>query len=150
MDLQTLALIFLVTVAAGGLVWVFVYPILSGEQQAERRVQNVGRSEPAARAAPQRGAPRSRREQVEDSLKQLEVKQSKAKRLPLSMKINQAGLTWSKQQFMIISAIMGLFAFAGSFFVGAGLFPALAIGFAGGLGVPQWLLSYLRKRRESR
>jgi len=150
MDLQTLALVSLVTVAAGGLVWVFVYPILSGEQQAERRVQSVARPEPASRAVQQRGTQRSRREQVEDSLKQLEVKQSKAKRVPLVMKINQAGLNWSKQQFFIISGILGLVAFALSFFVGAGLLPALAIGFAGGLGVPQWLLSFLRKRRESR
>jgi tight adherence protein B len=150
MNLQTLSLIFLVTVAAGGLVWVFIYPILSGEQQAERRMQSVARPEPAVRAAQQRGTQRSRREQVEDSLKQLEVKQSKAKRLPLSIKINQAGLNWSKQQFIMISAMLGLFGFAGGFFLGAGLLPALGIGFAAGLGVPQWLLSFLRKRRETR
>jgi tight adherence protein B len=33
MPLQTLALFFLVTVAAGGVIWVFVYPLLSGERQ---------------------------------------------------------------------------------------------------------------------
>jgi len=37
MDLQTMALFFLVTVAAGGVVWVFLYPMLSGERKAEQR-----------------------------------------------------------------------------------------------------------------
>ena len=36
MALQTLALFFLGTLAAGGVVWVFVYPLMSGERQAEK------------------------------------------------------------------------------------------------------------------
>ena len=51
-DMQTLAMFFLVTVAIGGVVWVFVYPILSGERQAERRKESVARSRPVARRAP--------------------------------------------------------------------------------------------------
>ena len=34
MDKQTLALFFLVTVATGGVAWVFIYPSLSGEKKA--------------------------------------------------------------------------------------------------------------------
>ena len=64
--MQTLALFFLVAVAIGGVGWVFVYPILSGERQAEKRQESVARAEPAARAAAAtgaegRGANRSRR-----------------------------------------------------------------------------------------
>jgi tight adherence protein B len=149
MNVQMLAMAFLFAVAAGGVAWVFIYPLLSGERKAEKRVASVARPDPASRATPQRGAQRSKREQVEGSLKELELRQSKAKRLPLSMRINQAGLSWSKQQFMMFSAACGLGAGGGAFFFGTGLLPALGFAFAAGFGVPRWLLSYLRKRRET-
>ena len=62
------------------------------------------RSEPVARvaAAPRRG-PKVRREQIEETLKELEVRQKKQKNLPLAMRISQAGLSWSKRQYIIIS-----------------------------------------------
>src|SRR5947207_15552206 len=76
MPIQTLALFFLVALAAGGLIWVFVYPILSGERKAEQRQESVVRTEPAARvAAATRAGPKVRREQIEDTLKELEVRQ---------------------------------------------------------------------------
>jgi tight adherence protein B len=149
-DMQTLALFFLATIATGGVVWVFVYPILSGERKAEKRFESVARPEPASRVTPQRGVQRSRREQVEESLKELELRQNRAKRPPLSMRINQAGLSWSKRQFVLISAILGVIAFVGAFSANAGLAPALGLGFAAGAGVPSWLLHYLKKRREAR
>jgi tight adherence protein B len=149
-DQQTLALFFLATVAAGGVAWVFIYPILSGEAKAEKRMASVARTEPASRTVAQRGAQRTRREQVEESLKELEMRQARAKRPPLPMRINQAGLSLSKQQFILISAALGLIAFAALFMVDAGLIPALAAGFAAAGGVPQWLLGYLKKRREGK
>ena len=92
MPMQTLAMFFLVALAAGGLIWVFVYPILSGERKAEKRQESVVRSEPAARvAAASRTGPKVRREQVEETLKELEVRQKKQKNLPLAMRISQAG-----------------------------------------------------------
>ena len=47
--MQAYGLFFLVTVAIGGVAWVFVYPFLSGEKKAERRMASVARSEPIAR-----------------------------------------------------------------------------------------------------
>ena len=35
------------------------------------------------------------------------------------------------------------------FIVGRSLLPALGVGFAGGFGLPRWLLSFLKKRREN-
>src|SRR4029077_2241359 len=107
---------------------------------------SVSRSEPIARTT--RAPQRSRREQVEESLKELDIKSQRSKKLPLTMKIAQAGLSWSKQKFFVISGAIGLFAFAAVLLAGVGLLPAAAAGFAGGFGVPMWLLSYLKKRRE--
>jgi tight adherence protein B len=56
MPLQTLAIFFLAVVAMGGVAWVFVYPVLSGERKAEKRVANVARTDPTARIS--RGRPK--------------------------------------------------------------------------------------------
>jgi tight adherence protein B len=146
--MNSLAVFFLAAVAVGGVVWVFVYPILSGERQAEKRMENVARAEPVARTA--RGQQRSRRDVVESTLKELDERTKKTKSRPLSVRIEQAGLTWSKQLFIIISAGIGLGLFMLALLIGPGLLPAVAVGFAGAFGVPRWLLSYLKKRREAK
>jgi tight adherence protein B len=150
MPLQTLALFFLGTLAAGGVVWVFVYPLISGERQAEKRQAMFARAEPAARAAGGRNAQKPRRDQVEESLKQLEQRQKNAKRPGLSGRIMQAGLSWSTRTFMLISVGLGLTAFALGYTMQVGLPAALGLGFAGGLGLPRWMLAFLKKRRETR
>ncbi|MEA2981032.1 MAG: tight adherence protein [Alphaproteobacteria bacterium] len=149
MKMQTLALFGMVATAIGGVAYVFIYPLLSGERKVEQRRASVTRSEPAARAT---GRPqqKTRREQVEETLKELDVKANKPKRLPLASRITQAGLSWSKNQFWMISAGLGLFGFAMVFMFVGSLLPALAIGFAGAFGLPRWLLSFLKKRREKK
>ncbi len=151
MATQTLAMFFLVALAVGGLIWVFVYPIISGERKVEQRQESVVRTEPASRAAAaSRTGPKVRREQVEETLKELEVKQQKQKNLPLTMRISQAGLNWTKRQFIIISVGIGAALFVLIFIVGGGPLAALGAGFAGGFGVPRWLLGFLKKRRENK
>jgi tight adherence protein B len=146
--METYGLFFLVAFAIGGIAWVLLYPILSGERKAERRMASVARSEPAAR--PVRGALKPRREQIEGTLKELEQRQKKAKSPPLSVRLGQAGLNWSKRKYITISVILGLVAFLIAFFVSHGLLPAVAFGFAGGFGIPRWLLKFLKKRREAK
>ena len=148
MPLQTLALFFLGTLAAGGVAWVFLYPLLSGEREAERRQALVARPDPAARVATGRNQQKPRRDQIEESLKQLEEKNRNAKP-SLERRIVQAGLRLTKQQFLMISAVLGIAAFAVSFMMGIGLLPAIALGFAGLFGLPRWILAFLKKRREN-
>jgi tight adherence protein B len=143
--MNMLPIAFLAAIAVGGIAYVFLYPLISGERQAEKRRESVARAEPTVRAT--RGQQRSRRDMVEASLKELEEKTKKQK-LSLTTRIGQAGLTWSKRQFILISAAVGFALFMIAFAVGPGLVPALAIGFAGAFGLPRWLLSYLKKRRE--
>ncbi len=141
-------LFFLVTIAIGGVAWVFVYPYLSGEKRAERRMASVARAEPIAR--PTRSAGKSRREQVEGSLKVIEERRKKFKRPPLSVRLTQAGLSWSKRRFMITAGALGVGGFVVMMVLRTGLLPALGIGFAAGCGLPFWGLSYLKKRREAK
>jgi tight adherence protein B len=149
MKMQTLALIGMVTTAVGGVAWVFLYPLLSGERKADQRRANVTRAEPTTARSTVR-VQRSRREQVEESLKDLDIKKQKLKSPPLHIKIQQAGLSWSKNQFLMISGGLGLFAFAIAFVMSGALLPALFAGFSAGGGLPLWALSFLKKRREKK
>src|SRR4029079_4979493 len=123
MNVQTLAIFVMVAIAIGGVAYVFIYPLLSGERKIEQRRASVTRVEPAA-VRVSRTQQRSRREQVEETLKELEVKANKPKNLPLPMKIAQAGLSWSKTQFLMISGGLGLFAFVTLFIMSGSLLPA--------------------------
>jgi tight adherence protein B len=153
--MSSYGLFFLVAVAIGGVAWVFIYPYLSGEKKAERRMASVARSEPmAARTArtvqSARSAQKSRREQVEGTLKDIEERRKKAKRAPLSVRLTQAGLGWSKRRFIVTAAVLGIGTFLILTILGTGLLPALGFGFAAGCGLPFWMLSFLKKRREAK
>lgn len=143
------ALYLLIAVAVGGVGWVFLYPLLSGERHAERRVASAARQD-ATVQRPVRGAQKSRREQVEGSLKQLEARSKANKRAPLSVRLARAGLNWSPRRFMITAGILGVGCFVIAVVLGAGLLPALGLAFAAGGGLPFWVIGLLKKRRENR
>jgi tight adherence protein B len=107
---QSAAFAFLGAAAVGGVAWVFLYPLLSGEKKAEQRRASLSRTEPVARQAEK--TQRSRREQVEGSLKEVEERRQKQKKVSLSSRITQAGLTWSKQKFLVVSGLLGAAGFA--------------------------------------
>ena len=146
--MQIIAVFFLASAAIGGVVYVFLYPMLSGERKTEQRIQSVAGTIPTTRAT--RGPQKSRRDAIELTLKDFDERHKKSKSVPLSTRIARAGLSWSKRQFATISAGIGLAMFAFGTFAGAGLLVSAVLGFAGAFGVPRWLLSYLRKRRETK
>jgi tight adherence protein B len=146
MKMQALALAFLATAAVGGMAWVFVYPLLSGEKKAANRRASVAKPEPAARQADKNQ--RSRREQVEGSLKDLDARRLKEKKLPLSARLTQAGVAWTTRKFMVVSGVLGVVGFAMALMIGGGLLAAAGMAFAAGFGLPRWSLGFLKKRRE--
>jgi len=127
--------------------WVFLYPILSGDRKAEQRMANVAKSEPVNVS---RRQPKSRREAIEIALKEFEQRHKKSKSVPLAARISQAGLLWSKRQFFLISAGIAVGMFLLGILTGAGLLVGAALAFTGAFGIPRWLLSYLKKRREAK
>jgi tight adherence protein B len=148
--MNMMAVALLAALAFGGVAYVFLYPVLSGERVAEKRRESVARTEPAA-ARSGRGQPRvARRDAVEATLKEFEERQKKNAKPSLQVRLAQAGLSWTKQQFLMISAGIGLALFVVAFTFGPGLLPALGIGFAGAFGLPRWMLAYLKKRREQK
>jgi tight adherence protein B len=146
MKMQTLALAFLAATAIGGLAWVFLYPHLSGQKKAENRRASVAKAEPAARQVDKNQ--RSRREQVEGTLKDLEARRQKERSVPLSSRLTQAGLDWTPRKFMTVSAILGVICCGVAIVLGGGLLAGAGLAFAGGFGLPRWVLGFLKKRRE--
>jgi tight adherence protein B len=135
----------LASVAAGGLAYVFIYPLLSGEKRAEKRQKALVASGPERRV--DRASTVNRRDQVAQTLKELDARQKARHKVTIEARITQAGLSWSKNRFFIISAVIGLalalvlLAISGSPIVAAGGI------IVGGLGVPRWILLYRRNRR---
>ena len=146
--MQPIALFFLASVAVGGVAWVFLYPLLSGERKAEQRMASVAKTEPVAFAA--RSSQRSRRDVIETTLKEFEERHKKSRHIPLSVRIARAGLTWSKQRYFIISAAIGALMFLVGLLSGGGIVVGAVLGVAGAFAMPRWLLSYLKKRRENK
>ena len=150
MDFNTIMIGVLATVAIGGLIHVFVYPYLSGDIRAEKRQAAVAATARAS-AAQRRGGDRSldadkRRKQVTESLKELDQK-GKTKKVPLEARIRQAGLEISRQQYFLLSAAAGVvFAIVVGYMSG-NIFYMVPGLFIGALGIPSWLLKFLRKRR---
>ena len=144
----TIAVFFLASAAMGGVAYVFIYPILSGERKAEQRMATVAKTEPVARTT--RGQQKSRRDVLENTLKEIDDRHKQLKRVPLSTKITQSGLLWSKRQFFIVSGALGAFLFVAGLLSGAGPLAAVAMSFAGAFGLPRWMLSFLKKRRENK
>jgi tight adherence protein B len=122
--------------------------MLSGERKAESRRASIARNDAPARQVEKNQ--RSRREQVEGSLKELDARRKKDKSVSLSTRLTQAGLgSWTPQKFWIMSGILGAVGFVLAFFIGGNPLAAVAMAFATGLGLPRWLLGYLKKRRET-
>jgi tight adherence protein B len=149
--LGTMPIVFLVTIAVGGVAYVFIHPLLSGEKRVEKRMREIS-ADPAAVRSTRKASDvaTSRRQQVEESLKQLEQRKKKAKRRPLSVRIQQAGLEWSKKQFLFGSIGIGIFAGVTAMLLGAEIYLVPIIALSAGYGLPRWVLSYMKKRREKR
>ena len=145
--MQTLALAFLAATALGGLAWVFIYPSLSGERKAESRRASIARSDAPARQAEK--TQRSRREQVEGSLKELDARRKKEKSVPLATRLAQAGLGPGRPRNSgSCPAFPARSASSLAFVVGGSPLGAAVMAFGTGLGLPRWVLGFLKKRRE--
>jgi tight adherence protein B len=146
MDLSVIAVIALATLAAGGVAYALFYPLLSGQTRAEKRRKDFA-SPVAARGIDREAQARAKRGQVAQSLKEIENRENARNKISLETRIAQAGLSWSRKKYFVISAILS---------VVTGLLLLLATGntimavaglIIGGLGMPPWFLKRCKTRR---
>jgi tight adherence protein B len=88
----------------------------------------------------------ARRKQVLDNLKAAE-RQQRREKLSLGARIQQAGLSFGVRQFWIGSAVLGVLVAVLGLALRLAPIYALGLGFAAGLGLPRWMLSFLCNRR---
>jgi tight adherence protein B len=150
--LQTGALL-LGGLAIGGLAYALFFPYLSGEKQAEKRVQGVTDNRVARKARKaQAEQVSSRRKAVADTLKELEGRQKAKEVVSLRMRLQRAGIDATVNAYWIASAVSGLAcgALVLVLMPSAPIFAAGAAAFVGALGLPRWLLNFLAKRRQKK
>ncbi len=120
----------------------------TSQQRAVQRAQTITGARGDARRvrAPAANSAETRRKQIMKSLQDQERQQKKA-RLTLANKLKQAGMSATVMQFWLASAGFGVAVAFALFVIRANPFVALGLGAAAGLGLPQWVLGFLGKRR---
>ncbi len=154
-------ILVIIALAAGGLAWTIVLSlqdrnsakrlemVVSGQETKKekkgllQKIFNAGKDD--------------RRRKLEETLRTLEEKNRKKKRVTLRQRLQRAGLHMTTSQYIIFSVFLGAGLGLVGLLVGTILFGlqkamifALATAIIGGLGLPFWILHYLTQRRLSR
>jgi tight adherence protein B len=150
-ELVQLAAVALAGLAVGWGVYAVVMPYLSGERQAEKRIANVAQGQ--ARAQRRVGVPQPlqmRKQQVQDTIKNIEAKQKASRRAPLRVRLIRAGLSIKPRTFYLLSIVSGVVGGLIILITGSSPIVALLVAFACGFGLPRWVLSRMTKRRQAK
>src|SRR4051812_33795113 len=145
MDMNMVSASFLAAAAAGGVAYVFLYPLLSGDARAEKRQKALMHSS-LERRIDRMAAGVNRREHVAQSLKELDAREKARNKLTVENRIAHAGLRLTKNRFLLFSAILGVLLGCTVFVITTNAFVSAAALFAGVFGLPRWILNYLKKR----
>jgi len=152
-NMIVLAIAGLIALSIGSLIYFTLFSQISNDTARQKRVKQINTRNPGGASrlpVAQKGG--RKKKSVQATLKELDEKQllkaKSGKSPPLSVKLQRAGLNWSKKTFYIFSVVMG-FVFGGiGLAFGASPIIAGCLVFAGLVGFPQWFLSYSSKRRQ--
>lgn len=148
-----LAVSGLAMLSAGAFAYFVLYGRIASADRVGQRFELIkARSHVVEEAKAARAVdPVMRRKSVQETLKEIEQRQKeKARRSSaptLMRRIEQAGLTWSRRTFILISLACGLVSAAVAWFLGAPYWAVAVFGVVGVLGLPRWIVNFLRKRR---
>ncbi len=149
MNVTVMAIIALAMLSAGGIAYAFLFEKSRSEDMTAQRIGRI--VDTGAAAVDDAG--NNRRRTVQSALKDFEEKQKarekQHKNPPLSMRLSQAGLTWTKKTFFIISGCIGAVFFLLGWLFGGNILIGLGAGVVGTAGMPNWIVNYLRGRRRN-
>lgn len=155
LDLTFIGILVLSAISAGALAYAVLFNTVREEKHQQRRFESVKRAEEdrsAVKMMRDRQADvTKRRKAVQETLKDLEDKhkarERNTMRPPLKVQIKQAGLTMSMERFYIYSVISCVMLTVGAFFIGIPFYLLPAVALVGAIGLPRFIVSFLRKRR---
>ena len=141
--------------AIAAVVFVVMFPYISGSRQVDKRVASVTENRVksvATRTAAEVAA--NRKKQVADSLKDIESRQRTKERVTLRLRLQRAGLEPDPKPFWIASGISGaicailvLTSMPPSSLMPIGV---MAAAFIGTFGLPRWALTKMIARRQKK
>jgi tight adherence protein B len=139
--------------AVGGVGWVTLGAV--GDSQSKKRVERaVGgvRLQRGKRHTAAVDQATMRRRQVQESLKDMEKRQKDKRKKAISLKarIQQAGMTFTPTAFWIGSACFGVTGLLIALITGQSLLVSAGIAMVSGLGLPRWVLGFLRGSRQGK
>ncbi len=125
----------------GGLAFAFV----GGDSRADKRRAAVAKSDAKALGASVNVDRTARKKQIADGLRDIERKGKR--RVSLAVRIDQAGLSITRQQYLIGSLILGVLLSAFTYLESKSPLLTALVGVTGTIGLPQLTLARLRIRR---
>ena len=135
----------LAALACGGALFAFT----GTDGTSRKRIASVARApSPGAKDGRNIDSTQQRRKAVQALLKDLEKQQAEQKQRPtIRRRIEQAGLKITPRTFWMMSASAGLVAVGACLIFRQSFLVAALAGFAFGLGLPRWVLHFLKGRR---
>ncbi len=120
-------------------------PLLSGSSPADKRKAALA-TRSATPAAGRGNEAARRKKQVADSLKEIDAR-ARSKTITFESKMAQAGLTWTKQTFVVICVVFGLVAGLACCLLYGLSIVAAGVAVTAGIGAPRWYVGFRRKKR---
>ena len=146
-----IAIALLTMLSVGSIAYVLLAARISDEGKIESRLAGMQAKTAAMAVSGRTSDATKRRKTIQDTLDEMERNQkARAKQNnapPLMLRLQQAGLKWSRRTYVIVSILCGLGLGVAALIGGLPLYAVAAAAIGGGLGLPRWIVSYLRKRR---
>lgn len=124
-------------------------PKLDTEKRTNNRLQNIRKGSKDSTERNRGVESAKRRKNVQATLSEIDEKnKSKAKKkVTLSLRLSQAGLSISKTSFYIFSAVSAVIFAVGAFLAQLPLMFILGAAFVGGFGLPRFVINFMKNRR---
>lgn len=150
---MALLVALLAFLSIGAVGWVFAG---AGSDVASKRAKEIAAPRRSAigkaKDMAQEAATLKRKQSNAEALKDLGERQKKSRKSMTSVRgqIAQAGLEYSEVHFWIASGVLGALTVGACFMMGAPLMITALAGFAGLIGLPRWVLSFLIAQRQKK
>lgn len=141
---MTTFLLFIFAGVSGGALAYALLPYLTGGARVERRLETLTKRSDAPNEID------AKRKKLTENIKKLEEQKTANGRAPLEARLQQTGLPLTKTSFLAASAAGGMIAFLFMLASTGSLMMSLGGGFIAAVGVPNWVINYLIKKRMTR
>lgn len=137
-------------ISVGVIMYLLLDSILSGSQKVEKRKKALAGGNAHKKELRDGNVEARRRQQVSETMKEIEEKSKKREKVTMRLRLQRAGLeTLSIKSFYMFSAIVGVILALVLVIVGAPIYLAPLGLFVGAVGLPRYVLNYLTKRRQA-